>query len=94
MTKQTVAFIIFISVSIIHVFGIILKLPEISFFTKPFLLLSLLTLYVVSVEKRNKLYVMALIFSFFGDVFLMKNRQLFFIIGLISFLIAHFLFRT
>ena len=92
MTKQTVAIIIFISISLIHVFGIIFKLPEISFSTKPFLLLSLLTLYVVSVKKRNNLYVMALIFSFFGDIFLMKDGQLFFMIGLISFLIAHFFF--
>ena len=35
---------------------------------------------------------MALIFSFFGDIFLMKDGQLFFMIGLISFLIAHFFF--
>lgn len=92
MTKQTIAFILFVAFSGIHISGIIFQFPELAFFTKPLLLLSLLTLYVVSVESRNKFYVMALIFSFFGDVFLMKEGQLFFMIGLISFLIAHFFY--
>ncbi|MBL4939753.1 MAG: lysoplasmalogenase, partial [Lutibacter sp.] len=59
---------------------------------KPLILASLLVLYTFSVSKRNKWYLLALIFSFLGDVFLLFEGKLFFMIGLVSFLIAHILF--
>ena len=52
-------------------------------------MLGLLWYYLANSFHRNKLYILALIFSFFGDVFLLSTEKLFFLSGLISFLIAH-----
>ncbi len=59
---------------------------------KPLIIFSLLFLYVFSLPKRIKWYVMALELSFFGDVLLLFSGELFFMGGLVSFLMAHFLF--
>ena len=92
MNKIKVLFFVFIGVSVLDIIGIIFKIPILIQVFKPLILLSLLILYTVSVLKLNKLYVFALIFSFLGDVFLMFSGELYFIIGLVSFLIAHLLF--
>jgi len=92
MPKIKVAFFVFILVSLLDLIGVVFKIPSLVFIFKPLILLSLLTLYVVSVSKRNKMYIAALIFSFFGDVFLLFSGELYFIVGLVSFLIAHILF--
>ncbi len=92
MNKIKVAFFVFVLVSIADIIGIIFKLPSLIVVVKPFILLSLLALYMVSVTKRNAWYMLALIFSFLGDVFLLFEGVQFFIIGLVSFLIAHILF--
>lgn len=92
MNKIKVLFFVFVGVSVLDIIGIIFRIPILIQVFKPLILLSLLVLYAVSVLKLNKLYVLALIFSFFGDVFLMFSGELYFIIGLISFLIAHLLF--
>jgi len=92
MDKIKVALLAFIVVSILDIIGIVFNIPSLLFVFKPLILLSLLVLYVVSVSKRNKVYILALVFSFFGDVFLLFSGELYFITGLISFLIAHILF--
>tara|TARA_R110001583_G_scaffold145635_2_gene297645 strand:+ start:80308 stop:80964 length:657 start_codon:yes stop_codon:yes gene_type:complete len=92
MSKVKVAFFVFVLVSVLDIVGIVLKIPSLIFMFKPLILLSLLVLYVVSVSKRNRIYIIALIFSFLGDVFLLFSGELNFIIGLISFLIAHLIF--
>ncbi|MBU3112568.1 lysoplasmalogenase [Clostridium lacusfryxellense] len=60
------------------------------YFTKPFLMPLLLIYYILSVAEVNKLIIVALVFGFMGDVFLMgpkgKNN---FILGLGSFLIGN-----
>jgi len=89
MNKIKVLFFVFVGVSVLDIIGIIFRIPILIQVFKPLILLLLLVLYAVSVSKLNKLYVLALIFSFFGDVFLMFSGELYFIIGLISFLIAH-----
>ena len=59
-------------------------------YTKPFLMPLLLIYYILSVAEVNKLIVIALLFGFMGDVFLMcpkgKNN---FILGLGAFLIGN-----
>jgi len=92
MNKIKVFFFAFVLVSILDIIGIIFKIPSLIFIFKPLILPFLLVLYVKSVSKRNRIYIMALIFSFFGDVFLLFSGELYFIIGLVSFLITHFLF--
>ena len=92
MNKIKIAFVVFVLVSVIDIIGIIFKFPILVYAFKPLVLLSLLALYTYSVSNRNKWYILALVFSFLGDVFLLFEGQLFFMIGLVSFLIAHILF--
>ncbi len=89
---KKIAFFVFILVSILDIIGIIFKVEGLLYVFKPFIMLSLLFLYTRSVFETNKWYTTALIFSLFGDVFLMYSGQLPFKIGLVSFLIAHILF--
>ncbi|NOR27916.1 MAG: hypothetical protein GQ540_05255 [Lutibacter sp.] len=92
MNKIRVALLVFLLISIADIVGIIFKLPTIIFVFKPLIILSLIVLYVLSVTKRNAWYILALFFSFLGDVFLLFTGELFFIAGLVSFLITHLLF--
>lgn len=92
MNKIKIAFLFFIIASVLDIVGIIFKIPLLIYVFKPLIILSLLFLYVFSLHKRLKWYVIALEFSFFGDVLLLFNGELFFILGLISFLLAHILF--
>jgi len=79
----------------------VMELPVLHTFTKPALLLLLLGYYIFSArEQKNSIsttLVLALLFSWGGDVLLMKSGELFFMLGLVSFLIAHvfyiFVFR-
>lgn len=56
--------------------------------TKPLLMPILIFIYLNSAKDINYFVVLALIFGFFGDVFLMLNSKLFFI-GAVSFLVGH-----
>ncbi|MDO9275249.1 MAG: lysoplasmalogenase [Lutibacter sp.] len=89
---KKIALFVFILVFVLDLIGIIFKIESLLYIFKPFIMLSLLFLYSKSVFETNKWYTTALIFSFFGDVFLMYPGQLPFKIGLVSFLIAHILF--
>lgn len=65
--------------------------------SKPILMPALMAYFLFSVEHKNRLafyMVLALFFSWLGDVFLMFQdiNALYFIFGLISFLIAHILY--
>ena len=91
MVKK-IALYVFLLVSILDVIGIIFKVDTLVFIFKPLILLSLLFLYSHSVTVKNNWYLMALIFSFFGDVFLLYSGDTVFKLGLVSFLIAHLLF--
>lgn len=92
MDKTKLAFFVFVLVSVMDVIGVLFDIPILIHVFKPFILLSLIALYAMSVSKINKIYILALIFSFFGDVFLMYHGELYFMVGLISFLIAHLFF--
>ncbi len=79
----------------------LIAMPALHLVTKPALLLLLLGYYYFTVREQNNtpsfMVILALIFSWGGDVLLMKQGELFFMLGLISFLIAHvfyiFVFR-
>lgn len=92
MNKTKIALLVFVLVSLLDIIGIIFQRPELRYLFKPLILLSLIVLYTFSSRERNKVYIMALLFSFFGDVFLLFSGGMYFILGLISFLIAHLLF--
>lgn len=92
MNKVKITFLVFVIVSVLDIIGIIFKIPVLIYIFKPLILFSLIFLYVFSLPKRLKWYVMALELCFFGDILLMFKGELFFMAGLISFLLAHFLF--
>ena len=92
MNKVKITFLVFVLVSLLDIVGIIFTIPLMVYIFKPLIIFSLVFLYVFSLPKRLKWYVIALEFSFFGDVFLLFEGELFFILGLISFLLAHLLF--
>jgi uncharacterized membrane protein YhhN len=92
MGKSKIVLLVFMVVSLLDITGILFKIPILIQLFKPFILLSLMALYVVSVSERNKTYILALLFSFMGDFFLIFEGELYFIVGLVSFLIAHLFF--
>ncbi len=90
MTKQIkniIASIAFLAVVALHILGLLFN-ENIAFLSKPFLITTLVIVYLVGVEKPSFWYVSALFFSFWGDVLLLFKNQ-FFIYGLASFLLAH-----
>ena len=83
---------IFIFISALHLIGIATGNENMRVITKPMIILSLMVYYSFVVENENHLYLAALFFCFLGDVFLIFNSELNFILGLVSFLVAHVMF--
>lgn len=92
MKKNTLVFLVFILVSVLDIIGISFKINALTYVFKPLIIVSLLSLYVLTVTVKNRFYLVALLFSFLGDVLLLFSGEGFFILGLLSFLIAHSLF--
>jgi uncharacterized membrane protein YhhN len=71
----------------------LMALPVVHLACKPALLMFLLIYYMSSFREMNqplsRTLVIALIFSWGGDVLLMKEGELYFILGLVSFLLSH-----
>ncbi len=89
-TSITITSILFLVFVMLHLYGL-LNNELLAFTTKPFLMVTLVLVYFVSVKKPNFWFVSALFFSFWGDVLLLFKEQ-FFIFGLASFLLAHILY--
>ncbi|MGJ8742907.1 lysoplasmalogenase [Polaribacter sp.] len=89
-TKILTASSLFLSIVVLHILGLLFD-DTLAFFTKPFIMISLVVVYLTSVKKANFWLVSALFFSFWGDVFLLFKEE-FFLFGLVSFLIAHILY--
>ncbi|MBP6430434.1 MAG: lysoplasmalogenase [Ferruginibacter sp.] len=85
--KSIYIFVIFFS---IHLLSLLCKWNAIAVYTKPLLLLSLIT-YFLSNTKFITIVFLALVFSLLGDVLLIfqERNSLYFIFGLVAFLIAH-----
>lgn len=86
-TKITTASILFLAVVSLHIYGVLFS-EKLAFSSKPFLMTTLLIVYLVSIDKPDFWFISALFFSFWGDVLLLFNEQ-FFVFGLGCFLIAH-----
>jgi len=83
--------IIFLAAAILDVFGLAFHLLWLEIVFKPMIVLSLIVLYTVSIKKKNYYYLVALLFSFLGDVFLL-DKDGYFLLGIGSFLITQILF--
>jgi len=89
MTKNLT--ILFFVVAISDVIGIIFNITWLQIVSKPLIILTLFVLYYFSAEQRNNWYLLALFFSFLGDVFLLDKTG-YFLLGIVSFLITQILF--
>lgn len=83
---------IFVIISLCDLVGVLFNIDLLRTIFKPLLMLTLLMLYLVSDSNINKWYIGALMFSFFGDVLLMFEGEIYFMLGLVSFLIAHVIY--
>ena len=94
MKSKNFTLIFFVVIAIVELISEIYNLKTVIMVVKPLLMPSLAAHLFFSVKKKNKLtffVIIALLFSWFGDVFLMfqeVNSQ-YFVFGLVSFLLAH-----
>ena len=86
--------VIFFTLSLLNIISGIIENEWLGYLTKPLLMITLGFFYFQHVQsnlnKRDKIVLFALFFSCLGDTFLMfqKQNQLFFLLGLGSFLLA------
>jgi uncharacterized membrane protein YhhN len=89
-------FAAFLLIAAIHLLAIVFVWEDIRFITKP-LLMPLLALAVYAnspAGKQRSIILIAILFSFLGDTFLLFDYKnpLYFIFGLVSFLVTHILY--
>lgn len=83
--------ILFFVVAVSDIIGIIANITWLQIVSKPLIILTLIVLYYFSAKQRNNWYILALFFSFLGDVFLLDKNG-YFLLGIGSFLITQILF--
>ncbi len=81
--------VLFIIISIIHLYHSWKDDNKNRKITKPFLLPLITCFYLISIPTITWTFVIALFFAWLGDIFLMQKGQKFFSAGGISFLISH-----
>lgn len=82
----------YLVVSVIYLIGLVIFSENFNFFAKPLLMPWLFMAVLIFPTKQNKVWLyIALMFSWIGDVVLLFANfdPLYFIVGLISFLLAH-----
>lgn len=94
MKPPKIIILLFIMTSITELFFLIIHKTDYRFITKSLLMPLLMGfLFLETLNSRTKLSVMVMIglfFSFLGDVFLLKDsEEIFFLLGLGSFLVCH-----
>ncbi len=87
--NKKIPILLFTIVCILDLIGVYFEQNTIIFMAKPLIMVTLIWYYFVNTKTLNKLFVAGLFFSFLGDVLLMGNGELHFILGLLFFLIAH-----
>lgn len=78
---------IFVLVSLVNVSGILFEKTLWQSISKPLIIPALIACYLAGSKSWNRLYVLALFFSFAGDVLLMDKNNLF-LYGIASFLLT------
>lgn len=91
---KKILLILFIVVSTGELFSQLSELHRLNLVLKPLIMTLLVAYYIVASESKvSKLVLAAMILSFLGDTFLLLEGELYFMLGLGSFLLAH-LFYT
>jgi uncharacterized membrane protein YhhN len=90
---RTIFLILFGIASVAELLAHVFNWPDVRLISKPFLLILLTVWYIASSRNKNQflstMLLAALIFSWGGDVLLMGTGDLYFMLGLGSFLLAH-----
>lgn len=90
---KKIALGLFIATAVGELVSTVMDAPTLHLIGKPALLVTLLFYYISSQREAHKklstIIVLALVFSWGGDVLLMNSGELYFILGLVSFLVAH-----
>ncbi len=89
---NSVILVLFLLISIIHLYQSFHDLRKERAKTKPFLLITLLLFYLYSSKVKDIYLILALAFSWLGDVLLIFPGNRMFLAGGVLFLIAHFCF--
>ncbi len=89
---KTVFLAVFALSTAIHLYASLKKNSTLRNVTKPFLLLSLLGFYVLAARTPAAAIILALLFSWIGDVLLMPRGVKWFTAGGIAFMISHAFF--
>jgi uncharacterized membrane protein YhhN len=87
--------IVFVFIAGVHLFSLVVDIEALRFVTKMLLMPSLAaTVFCTSDDPKKNYIITALVFSFLGDFFLLLEGQnpLFFIFGLLAFLVTHILY--
>ena len=94
MKRHAVLLCLFVIVSAVELLAVVFHWPILIAVAKPGIMLSLIGYYVAGFSKRSSAFILALLFCWAGDVLLLfqANEEMFFIFGLIAFLIAHTLY--
>ncbi|MGB9750527.1 MAG: lysoplasmalogenase family protein [Caldisericia bacterium] len=93
MEIRFIILFLFFGSSFLDMLYVYKEVPKSRIFSKTLLMPLLLLFYLLSTDSPIIFLIFALIFSFFGDLFLLwENKKITFILGLLSFLIAHLFF--
>ena len=83
---------VFVISTAIHLYASLKQIQKVRNITKPFILLSLLGFYVFAASEISVFIILALIFSWLGDVLLIPKGTKWFTAGGIAFMISHAFF--
>jgi uncharacterized membrane protein YhhN len=82
---------IFLAVSILDIVGVSINNSWLQLICKPLIIPTLALFYYLTSKSKNKWYITALFFSFFGDLLLLDKSNLF-LYGIAAFLITQILY--
>ncbi|MBL7849913.1 MAG: lysoplasmalogenase [Cyclobacteriaceae bacterium] len=94
MKRPSIFLALFVLVSIGELLAVSRGWSEVHILSKSLIMLSLIGYYMGAVAERNSHFLRAMFFCWSGDVLLLKQAddEMFFILGLVSFLIGHLLY--
>ncbi len=89
---------IYLLIGVLHLAAVLLENQTLSYVSKPLLMPALIVWYLLATRSQRSsihyIMVAAFVFSWAGDIFLMFTTELYFLAGLVSFLITHILYIT
>lgn len=90
---KQVPFYLFIIIGIVNLIAVTVNLEFVNLISKPLIMVSLVGYYWTQAGKPDYLFITAMLFCWAGDVLLMyQQAEIFFMLGLTSFLIGHVLY--